>query len=261
MGSALAARLPDPVQWNRNRGVTLTAALSRATGPIVVCLFDHHSVHDVLDPVAADLAGRPVINLTTTTPAESRELAGWAAGHGIPFLDGAILAVPEMIGGPGSSIFYSGEQSVFDSQRDLLDRWGESVFLGASAGRAALFDMAMLTGMYTMFGGFLHGAAMLAAEGVPVTEFARRQVPFLAAMTGGLTDYATTVDNRDYAGAGQQSLRFTGTALAALLRATTEQGVPPGLLQPVHDLVARQIEAGHGDLGTARIFEELRSAR
>jgi hypothetical protein len=29
----------------------------------------------------------------------------------------------------------------------------------------------------------------------------------------------------------------------------------------VHDLVRRQITAGHGDLDTARIFEELRSTR
>ena len=118
--------------------------------------------------------------------------------------------------------------------------------------------MAMLAGMYTMVGGFLHGAAMVAADGVPASEFARRQVPFLAAMTAGLPGYAATVDAGDYAGAGQQSLRFTQTALAALLRTSADQGVRTDLLQPVHDLVARQIAAGHGALGTARIVEELR---
>ncbi|MEU8614052.1 NAD(P)-binding domain-containing protein, partial [Actinoplanes sp. NPDC048791] len=200
MGTALAETLLDAglptVVWNRDprraqplagRGAIPAGTVEKAVtgdGAVVVCLFDHRSVHDVLDPVAAALTGRALINLTTTTPAESRELAAWAAGHGIAYLDGAILAVPAMIGGPGSAIFYAGAEAVFNEQRDLLDRWGESTFFGADAGLAALHDMAMLTGMYTMVAGFLHGAAMLAAEGVPAAEFARLQAPFLAAMTG-----------------------------------------------------------------------------
>ncbi len=273
MGSALATAVltagRPAVVWNRDprrarpladRGATVIDHVGKSTGPIVVCLFDHRSVHDVLDPVADTLTGRTVLNLTTTTPAESRELAGWATAHGIRFLDGAILAVPEMIGSPGSSIFYSGARDVFDAHHDLWELWGESEFAGTDPGLAALHDMAMLTGMYTMFAGFLQGAAMLAAEGVPASAFAARQAPFLAAMTESLPGYAETVDTRDYAGPGQQSLRFTATALSALLRAAVEQGVVPAALQPVHDLVNRQIAAGHGDLGTARIFEEMRSS-
>ncbi|GAA3925577.1 NAD(P)-dependent oxidoreductase [Actinoplanes auranticolor] len=274
MGTALAATLLDAglpaVVWNRDprraqrlagRGALVADTVEKAVagdGPVIVCLFDHRSVHDVLDPVVGALAGRTVINLTTTTPAESRELAGWAAGHGIAYLDGAILAVPDMIGGPGSVIFYSGSAAVFAGHRAVLDRWGESTFFGADAGLAPVYDMAMLTGMYTMIAGFLHGAAMLAAEGVPAAEFARWQAPFLAAMTGSLAGYAAVVDAGDYAGEGQ-SLRFTDAALAALLRASTGQGVSTEVLQPVHDLVRRQIAAGHGNLDTARIFEELRS--
>ena len=276
MGSALATTALDTgrpaVVWNRDprraqplseRGAVVADTVERAVadGPIVVCLFDHRSVHDVLDPVVTGLTGRTVINLTTTTPSESRELAAWAASHGIALLDGAILAVPEMIGGPGSAIFYSGPEAVFAEQRELLGRWGESIYLGPDAGLASLYDMAMLTGMYTMVAGFLHGAAMVAAEGVPATEFARRQAPFLAAMTAGLAGYAATVDARAYDGAGQQSLRFTEVALAGLLRASVDQGVSTEVLQPVHDLVARQIAAGHGEHGTARIIEELRGTR
>lgn len=33
-----------------------------------------------------------------------RELACWAAGHGIDYLDGAIMATPEMIGTPQASL-------------------------------------------------------------------------------------------------------------------------------------------------------------
>jgi 3-hydroxyisobutyrate dehydrogenase-like beta-hydroxyacid dehydrogenase len=275
MGSALATaalaagrtalvwnRDPRRAQALRERGASVAGSVQEAvagSGAIVACLYDHRSVHDVLDPVAAGLSGRTVINLTTTTPNESREFAAWAAERDITYLDGAIMAVPQMIGGPGSAILYSGSAAAFERHRALLDLWGESSHFGSDAGMASLYDMAMLTGMYTMFAGFMHGAAMVGSEGVSATEFAARQAPFLAAMAGGVTGFAATIDAKDYAGTGQQSLRFTETALAALMRASTEQGVDAGVLRPVHDIVRRQIAAGFGDQGTARIFEELRT--
>jgi len=270
MGRALAGAVDDEdtVVWNRTPtafpGARVATSVTEAVagaGVIVVCLFDSASVHEVLDPVADGLAGRTLVNLTTTTPRESRDLAGWAAGHGVTYLDGAIMAVPEMIGGPGAAVLYSGDAAAFAAHRPLLDRWGTATFLGADAGAAALYDMAMLTGMYTMFAGFLHGAAMVVADGGPARGFAEMQAPFLAAMTGSLAALASTVDTRDYTGPGQQSLRFTATALEALLRAGTEQGVDPRVLQPVHDLVREQIDAGFGPHGTARMYESLRSAR
>jgi len=277
MGNALAAATLDSgrsaVVWNRTRGraraladqgaiVAVTADEAIADdGAIVVCLFDHSSVHAVIDRLAPKLAGRAVINLTTTTPNQARELAAWSAKHDIAYLDGAIMAVPSMIGQPGAAIFYSGSQAAFEENKELLDLWGQSDYFGPEPGMASLRDMAMLVGMYTMFTGFLHGAAMVGADGVSATEFAQRQIPFLAAMTGQLAGLAATVDAQDYAGAGQQSLDFTEAALAALMTATLAQGVDAAALRPVHDLVRRQVAAGHGHHGTARIFEELRSAR
>ncbi len=266
MGSALAraARDTDTVVWNRTPkafpGATVAVTVEEAVaqeGLIVACLFDLTSVHDVLDPVVDGLKGRTLLNLTTTTPRESRDLAAWAAEHGLTHLDGAVMAVPEMIGGPGAAMLYSGDAAAFEAHRPLLERWGTATFLGTDAGTAALYDMAMLTGMYTMFAGFLHGAAMVAADGGSVAGFAGMQVPFLAAMTGGLAEFASIVDARDYTRPGQQSLTFTETALRALLAATAEQGVDPRVLAPVHDLVRRQIDAGFGAQGTARIFEGL----
>ncbi|CUU56250.1 3-hydroxyisobutyrate dehydrogenase [Parafrankia irregularis] len=277
MGSALAAaalaagrpsvvwnRTPDRARALGEHGATVARTVNEAItggGPIIVCLLDHQSVHAVIDPVAASLSGRVLINLTTTTPNQARELAVWAVEHGITYLDGAIMAVPRMIGQPGAAILYSGSQAAFEENRELLGLWGHSDYFGTDPGMASLNDMAMLVGMYTMFAGFLQGAAMVGAEGVSATEFARRQTPFLAAMTGQLPALAATVDAEDYAGAGQQSLEFTEAALAALVTASVETGVNADVLRPVHDIVRRQITAGYGRQGTARIFEELRTSR
>lgn len=275
MGSALAAALIDAghptTVWNRSpararplvaRGATAAGSAEAAVSAsplIVACLFDHASVHEVLGPTAGSLRGRTLVNLTTSTPNEARELAAWSVSHGIDYLDGGIMAVPEMIGGPGSAILYSGSQTAFDAHRALLDLWGESTYFGSDAGMASLYDLAMLAGMYAMFAGFLHGAAMVGSEGVSATEFAARATPFLAAMTGAFAGFAATIDAKDYAGEGQQSLEFSD--LTKLVSASTEQGVSAEVLQPVHQMIRRQIAAGHGKEGFARIFEELRSTR
>jgi 3-hydroxyisobutyrate dehydrogenase-like beta-hydroxyacid dehydrogenase len=275
MGSALAAALVDAghptIVWNRSpakvqplaaRGAVAAASVEAAVSAsplIVACLFDHASVHEVLDRSSSSLHGRALINLTTTTPRQARELADWAARHGADYLDGGIMAVPPMIGGTDANILYSGSTAVFDERRALLDRWGQSSYVGSDPGRASLYDLAMLAGMYVMFAGFMHGAAMVGAEGVSASAFAARATPFLAAMTDAFPDLAATIDAKDYTGERQQSLQFSD--LTQLVTASVEQGVSAAVLRPVHEMIQRQIAAGHGNEGFARIFEELRSTR
>jgi 3-hydroxyisobutyrate dehydrogenase-like beta-hydroxyacid dehydrogenase len=273
MGSALAAALLDDDQsvtvWNRSPGrdTDLVARGAHAAGsvheaatasPVVVaCLLRHASVHETLDPVVDALRGRTLLNVTTTTPNESRELATWAAEHGADYLDGAIMAVPDMIGSREGQIFYSGSRAAYDILQPTLNTWATSEFHGADPGMASLVDLAMLSGMYQMFAGFFHGAAMVGSVGMSATDFAARQAPFLAAMTSGLAGYAEVIDGGDYTVPGQQSLDFSD--LSDIVRASSEQHVDPAPIAGVQALIAEQIEAGHGAEGLARIYESLRA--
>lgn len=273
MGTALAGALTGAghrtTVWNRSPGkdgalvargaiaAGTAAEAVRTAGPVVVCLLDHASVREVLDPLADDLSGRAVVNLTTTSPAQSRELAEWAADHGIAYLDGGIMAVPAMIGGPGASVLYSGSAAVFEEHRALLELWGGATYFGDDAGLASLYDLALLAGMYVMFAGFLHGAAMVAPAGVRATDFAAMAAPWLSAMTGGFQGYAEVVDGGDYTVPGQQSLEFSD--LGDILAAGAEQGVADDAVAMVQGLIRRQIDAGHGKEGFARIYESIRS--
>lgn len=274
MGSALAAALIDAgsptTVWNRTpgreadlvaRGATVepsARATVRTSQLVITCLFDHASVHETLDPVVDELSGRTLVNVTTTTPNEARELAAWAAEHGVAYLDGAILAVPEMIGASEAAILYSGSAEVFEAQRDLLDLWGNSTYYGTDAGMASLYDLAILSGMYVMFAGFVHGAAMVGSVGVPATEFAAKSMPFLAAIVPHLKGLADVIDGGDYGVPGQQSLEFS--ELSKFIRACEEQGVSAEPIAMVQTLIRRQREAGHGADGFARIYESLRTS-
>ncbi|MER6677688.1 NAD(P)-binding domain-containing protein [Streptomyces sp. NPDC000983] len=272
MGGALAEALVKAglrtTVWNRSagkadalvaQGATEAASAAeavRASRLLVVCLFDHDSVHEVLDPLVGDLAGRTLINVTTAKPEQARQLAAWATEARIAYLDGGIMAVPSMIGQPGASILYSGSQEVFREHAALLDLWATSTYFGEDAGLASLYDFALLSSMYVMFAGFMHGAAMLAPAGVSADRFAEMAAPWLTAMTGELAGYAEVIDGGDYTVPGQQSLEFSNLGL--FVEASAEQGVSAEPIAMVQRLVQRQVDAGHGTEGFARIIESIR---
>jgi 3-hydroxyisobutyrate dehydrogenase-like beta-hydroxyacid dehydrogenase len=275
MGSALARTLIDagyPVTvWNRTSGrerdlvaagaeaaASVTDAAS-ASPVVVVCLLNHASVQETLGPVSEVLRSRIVINPTTTTPNQARDLSEWAGRHGIDYLDAAIMAVPAMIGSRGAQIFYSGSRQAYDANLTMLDHWATSEFRGNDAGLASLLDLAMLSGMYHLFAGFFHGAAMVGSASISATEFAARQAPFLAAMTDGLMDFAKIIDGGDYTVPGQQSLDFSDHS--DIIDASDEQGVDSSSLVAIQQLLARQIAAGHGSEGYPRIYQSLRTRR
>ncbi|MFC5823646.1 NAD(P)-dependent oxidoreductase [Nonomuraea insulae] len=272
MGNALAVALVEAghatTVWNRSAGkadnlvaqgaqAAATAGDAvRASQLVIACLLDHASVHEVLDPLADELTGRTLINVTTTTPEQSREMAAWAADAGVAYLDGGIMAVPPMIGQPGSSILYSGSAAVFDQYKPLLELWGTSTYFGKDAGLASLYDLALLAGMYVMFAGFMHGAAMVAPAGITAGEFAAMAAPWQSAMTGAFQGFAAVIDGGDYTVEGQQSLQFSN--LSDLLAASSGQGISTEVVAMVQRLIQRQIDAGHGEEGFARIIESIK---
>jgi len=272
MGSALARAAlsgchPTTV-WNRNpdKAAALVDAGARRAGTaadaveasdlIVVCLFDHQSVHDVLDPLTDRLAGRRLLNLTTTSPDGARELARWAASIDVEYLDGGIMATPEMIGTPQSTVLYSGSQRLYDDHHDLIESWGAPEYFGDDAGMASLYDLALLSSMYVMWAGFFHGAAMVGAAGVPAKDFAIRVTGWLQYVLPAVTGYAEVIDGGDYSLPGQQSLEFSD--ISDVVEASRALGISTEVVDVVQSLIHRQIDAGHGRDGFARAIESIK---
>lgn len=134
------------------------------------------------------------------------------------------MAVPPMIGGSGASILYSGSAAVFERSRSDLEKLATAEYFGADAGTAALFDFALLAGMYAMFTGFFHGTAMVRSAGVTATEFAPRAVAYVTAMAALVPAYAAVIDSGDYTDEAQRA-RFHKPAFDAIVRASRDAGV------------------------------------
>jgi 3-hydroxyisobutyrate dehydrogenase-like beta-hydroxyacid dehydrogenase len=268
MGRALAAALvanghPTTV-WNRTPGraadleVTHADTVADAVAAndlVVLCVLDFASVVDVLAE-AGDLGGRTVVNLTTGTPAEAQKLSALVSDRGATYLDGGIMAIPSMIGTPHAVVLYSGAEAAFTRYEPVLAAFGKATYLGADPGQAALNDLAMLAGMYGMLGGFVHAAAMVRSEKVPVRRFTEQLlIPWLSAMHGALLDMADQIDSGDYTAAESDlSMQVANDGIGEVSRA---QGVSPELIEPVFRLMVRRVEQGHGDHDFPSIIELL----
>ncbi|MFC3492457.1 NAD(P)-dependent oxidoreductase [Glycomyces rhizosphaerae] len=273
MGSAIAARLRETgyatTVWNRTAaktephvkaGAIAVATISeaaQASDIVVAVLLDHASVRENLEPAATELKGKVLVNLTTTTPNESRATAAWAADHGITYLDGAIMAVPAMIGRPGSRLLYSGDENAYAITKPALETLGATDFEGTDAGLASLKDMALLSAMYAMFGGVLQAVAMMRTVGVPATQTARDVTAWLSAVVPLAEPTVAVVDSGEYDPAPGQDVAFTRTAVRSLITAAREQGIGADFLEPLVKHLDELAATGRDTADWVSVIEQL----
>ncbi|ONF68711.1 NAD(P)-dependent oxidoreductase [Amycolatopsis keratiniphila] len=276
MGTALVEALltaGHPVTvWNRTasrteavaaKGASVASTVSEAlaadTNAIVIaCLLDYDSVHEVLDPVAAELAGRQLINLTNGTPGQAREMNAWAEELGAAYLDGGIMAVPPMIGTPAAFIFYSGSGTVFGRARTALETFGGVNYLGADPGLAPLHDIALLSGMYGYFVGVIQAYALVGSAGVKAREFAPLLRGWLDAMGGFLERSAEQIDDGDYVTDVVSNIEMQAAAFPNLAKAAADQGISAELLTPLQPLMDKRVADGHGAEDLIGVIELLK---
>ncbi|MGV9450846.1 NAD(P)-dependent oxidoreductase [Streptomyces sp. NPDC003635] len=275
MGSALArawlaAGHPVTV-WNRTtaraealerEGATVAnsaAAAVAANRLVIACLLDDDSLGEAL--ADADLTGRDLVNLTTGTPAEGRARAAWAEERGARFVDAGIMAVPPMIGSPdsGAFVFYSGSAGLFEEHRETLGVPAGTAYVGADPGFAALHDVALLSGMYGMFGGIAHAFALIRGEDIAPKDFAPLLVSWLTAMAPAALESAAKLESGDYTQDVVSSLAMQVAGVPTFVRTAEEQGVRTELIQPYFDLMRRRLESGpHEGEDTTGVIDLLR---
>jgi 3-hydroxyisobutyrate dehydrogenase-like beta-hydroxyacid dehydrogenase len=275
MGTALAAALlkagHDTTVWNRTASKTgplaaqgatpaETAAEAITASPLViVCLTTNDNVRGLLEAESDALAGRTVVNLTNGTPAQARELAEWAAAHGITYIDGGIMAVPQMIATPAAYILYSGtDEEAYETHRPTLAALADTKWVGKDPGAAALYDLSLLTGMYGMVMGVAQAYALIGSGGVPAREFAPLLKDWVNAMTDGLVPgMAEALDSGQHL-TDVSSLAINQAALPNFLTTFAQQGLRTDLFEPLQSLLDRSIDEGYAADGLSRLVTLLK---
>ncbi|MFD2056347.1 NAD(P)-dependent oxidoreductase [Mesorhizobium calcicola] len=275
MGTALAEAFLNKgyavTVWNRSpakahalaaKGAIMAASVEdavRSSPLIVVCLLVYDTVHEALAPAREELSGRTLVNLTNGTPEQARATSHWAATHGANYVDGGIMAVPPMIGGQHALILYSGSRQAFDAHSKQLDALGTSKYLGEDAGLAPLQDIALLAGMYGLFGGVMQALALTGSAGIAAGEFMPLLMSWLHAMQGGLPKWAEQIDAGDHTSNVVSNLGMQADAYANLIDAGTAAGISSELVLPMQRLMKRGVAAGKANADLTSLVELLRS--
>ena len=274
MGHALAAAFVDAghrvTVWNRTPGradrlvargareaVTAAEAV-RASDLVVVCLLDQTASRAVLGPLAADLRGRVLADLSSDVPQRAREAAAWAAAEGIDYLDGTVVVNVPMVGADDALVLYCGPRSAFERhERTLRALGGATTYLGEDHALAAAYDVAVLDYFWTSMAGIVHAFALAHAEGIAATDLAPHLLGNGGLLSSLVPAMAAEVDAGVYSG-DADNLVMDAAGVEHVLHAAEQHGLDVGALQGVKAVADRAIALGYGASGWTATIEAVR---
>lgn len=270
MGAALARALHKAghkvTVWNRTAakaeplvklGMVHAATVADAVTAspcVLLCIDDYPATMALL--TAADveplLAGRVVIQLSTGTPAEAREMETWIKARGTDYLDGAIMVYPRSIGTDDAKILYSGNQDVFQRCTPHLKALGGNArYVGNDAGAAAACDMALLSAAIGNAIGVAHGALVCESEDVSQDMYASLVAP------GDFCMVSQVIRDNSFEKC-DATLRAWSIGLERIRRQAHDRGINSDVPNFMTRLFDQAKEAGFGNQDIAAIFKVLR---
>jgi 3-hydroxyisobutyrate dehydrogenase-like beta-hydroxyacid dehydrogenase len=231
--------------------VAETVLHAAAVSDVVVVNVDEYVTSDRLlrsGGVTGALRGKVLVQLTSGTPQQARELAGWAREHEIAYLDGAIMATPNVIGQPVCTVLYAGPADLFERYKPLLlALGGNPSHVGTDVGQASALDLAMLTFMWGSLFGALQGISICQTEGLSLQGYIGVMKPFMPLVNGWALDVVERVRDGRLAG-DEATLASVGTHHATvrhLVALCADNGIRDTLPRAFDQIFRRAVEAGH----------------
>ncbi|GAA3650574.1 NAD(P)-dependent oxidoreductase [Streptomyces iranensis] len=275
MGRALAGAFLDAglriTVWNRTpgrdrelieRGAVGASSAEEAVAAsalTVVCVVNYDASDAILrrDAVTDALKGRTVVNLSADTPDRARDTADWAAGHGIRYLDGAIMTPTTTMGTPASVFIHSGPAELYQEHRPVLEALaGTHTHLGEEIGRAAAYDIALLDIFWTAMAGYAHALAVARAEGISARELAPFAKGIGAILPPLFEETAEEMDRGTFSGEGNPMTSGV-SSMAHIVHTSEGHGIDAGVMRAAEGMTRRAIGLGHGMDGFIRVAEVL----
>ena len=264
MGSALAGAFlereyPTDV-WNRTRskaeplaarGARVAATVRDAVEAaeiVVVNVSDYPTSDGLLrsDDVTKGLRGKLLVQLTSGSPREAREMAAWARQHEIRYLVGAIMATPNFVGAPECTILYSGPSDLFEEYKPvLLALGGNPLYVGSDAGHASVLDTALLTFMWGALFGVLQGASVAQAEEFPLEAYMSALGAFTPVVDELAIDVVKRIREGNFVG-DQVTVETCRTSVLHLIEVCKEHGIHRAVPDAFDQIFRAAVEAGHG---------------
>jgi 3-hydroxyisobutyrate dehydrogenase-like beta-hydroxyacid dehydrogenase len=267
MGQAMvrkfvAAGYPTTV-WNgtasraEGLGASVASSVAEALAAnqlVVLSLTDYQAMYDVLG--GEKLAGKVIVNLSSDTPARTREAAKWLADRGAELIVGGVMVPAPLVGSEHAYVFYSGPKNVYAVHKEVLAYLGRPNYLGEDHALAQLYYQAQLDIFLTSLSSYLHASAMLKAAGVSAADFASYAVDNFNSLSMYVAGAARNIDSGEHPG-DLANVTMMGATADHIVGASRELGVDAQLPKAVQAQYHRAVKDGHGRSSWTSLVEGL----
>ena len=272
MGEPIARRLLDAGHelsvWNRTaeRASGLVAAGARVLSSpgeawegaevCVTMVLDDRALADVTEELfVARREGAVLVDMSTVSPAASRQVADAAAAADVAFLRAPVSGNPSVVEAGNLGIMVSGDEEVFARTETLLRDIGPNVFYVGPGEEARVLKLALNL--------MIAGNAQLIAEALVLGEAngldRAKMLEVMGASAAGspFVKYKSAALVRD-----DYTATFTGYAmwkdLAMALAAAHDAGAPLPVTATIQQLFEGCIGSGWGELDLMALLPRLR---
>lgn len=272
MGSALAEALlnvgHEVTVWNRSpakvkpliskgaSGASSVSEVVSASDMTLICVTGHDATMELMNSTQGPTDGKTLVQLSTMTAEESRELARWAETKGMLYLDGAIFGLPSNVIDGNATIIYSGPKDVFDANESLFAALGAAKHLSSNVGASVTFDRVWYAFGFALSMAFMQGAAMAHAQGFSLDVYfdmvkVRSPILIEQCLQRGERIATRSYENTD---APMEVWIHTFEGTLSMCR---EKGVDDSLPSVVMNHFKRARASGYAECDLAAVFEVL----
>ncbi|GAB3626221.1 3-hydroxyisobutyrate dehydrogenase [Pandoraea terrae] len=233
-----------------------------AASPLtILAVVDHDSIREMLsDDVLAASTNRTLIDLTTGTEAEFKELVARTRDAGMPFLAGGVLAYPRSVGSADTAVFYSGDANVFEENKHLLRHIGGAQhYVSSDPALGVKVVLALALMGFVAVGGFFEAVGWAETCGVSVatmSEYVRTSgLPWMNECIAYLGERISSgSDDGD-----QATVDVYVDGFKAALSDLQGAGVGSRSVGAIVDYVKTAQKMGLGSKGLSAVYEVVRN--
>lgn len=200
-------------------------------------------------------AGSILIDMSTISPAVTRDIAAKLAEQGVAMLDAPVSGGSEGAEQGTLSIMVGGEAETLEKVRPVLEVLGKTITLVGPVGSGQVtkaINQVIIAGTYAAIA---EGMALGLAAGIDINA-AHQAVSGGAAGSWGLTNRAPNMINNDYPLGFRTRLHRKDLNIA--LDAARELGVPIPVAAYIEQLETSLIKRGYGDEDVSNIARVVR---
>ena len=245
------------------RGAKYFATLDESddTECVLINLPNHKIASSVMNQAdKKKLNGRMLINTTTSSPDEVKDMDRIAKESGMLHLDAKIENYPGDIGTKNAYLLYSGSKEVFDRAKNALDAIGTAVYLGDDVIGASVIDIAVLEVHFGAIATLAEAVGYCIRNHYPVESFIDQAKYILPIMLAG--NYRSFADEcSNYTGnfedASECSLRIEVSSMKTILNSMRSAGVKTPCGDVILKLFEQGVEHGNGEKNVVAVVNEL----